>query len=186
MANLNGAPLACYEDGFTHSVTLIRPKVSPLQRLQLAVGFLQEHGGDDLSYHVDLLACMRAGSGPQERDKFAQHLEKRFPYYDDAWFAAEWNTEPYAADVLQALKGPWHIRTFISLLDTQEMSETKVVLASLAMKDVPSLMSAGLTNLLVYFLNLPSIDYSIVPALCLALYFLIFLSFQVGMAGIAR
>lgn len=112
------ASSTCYEDGFTHSVTLTKPKVSRLQMCQLTVVVLQQHGVDDLSCHVDLLACMRAGPGQKELGEFAHDLEKRFPYYDDAWFAAEWNTEPNMVNVLQTLKEPWRIQTFTSLLYT--------------------------------------------------------------------
>lgn len=61
---VSDASSTCYEDGSTHGV-------------------------DDLSCHVDLLACMRAGLGQKELGEFAHDLEKHFPYYDDAWLAAE-------------------------------------------------------------------------------------------------
>ncbi|RYP46714.1 hypothetical protein DL768_007122 [Monosporascus sp. mg162] len=106
----------CFEDEFTRSVTLTPPKVSPIKMRQVTVGFLQHSPG--LSCHVDLLSCMRAGTGQDKRRKFEQDLKSRFPYYNDAWFTAEWNTEPNTDDVLKALKEPWRIQTFTTFLRT--------------------------------------------------------------------
>lgn len=167
------ASSTCYEDGFTHSVTLTKPKVSPLQMRQLTVGVLQQHGVDDLSCHVDLLACMRAGPGQKERGEFAHDLEKRFPYYDDAWFAAEWNTEPNMVNVLQTLKEPWRIRTFTSLLDAPE-GGWKVVVTFVAFFGFSGMFSAGFAIGVVYLM-------SFLDTLFMSVYTLLVLSMVVSL-----
>ncbi|CAF3543459.1 unnamed protein product [Fusarium graminearum] len=105
-----------YEDEFTHSVTLTAPKVSPVQMRQVQVGFIKHNS--TASCQIDLLSCMRAGAGRDKRDKFEQDLKHRFPYYDDAWYATEWNNEPNVEDVLGSLEETWRIQTFTSLLRT--------------------------------------------------------------------
>ncbi|KAK2760422.1 hypothetical protein CKAH01_16516 [Colletotrichum kahawae] len=106
----------CYKEGLTQSVTLVKPRVSLLKRRQLTVGFLLNHGEDGTLCHVDLLACMRVGSSQESDVELAQDLEQRFPYYDEAWYVAEWNKEPVVVDVLKSLKDVWRIRTFNSRL----------------------------------------------------------------------
>ena len=155
------ASLTCYEDGFTHSVTLTKPKVSPLQMRQLTVGFLQRHSNDGLSCHVDLLACMRAGSGPRELSEFAHNVERRFPYYDDAWFAAEWNTEPNVVDVLRTLKGPWRIQTFTSLLNAPETEAWRRAATSVVGIGFVGTFSACLAFAMIYPATLLNIEHSI-------------------------
>ncbi|KAF6815286.1 hypothetical protein CSOJ01_03549 [Colletotrichum sojae] len=117
----------CYEDQFTHSVTLTRPKVSPLQMRQVTVGFLQQKSDEGLSCHVDLLACMRAGTDSKENGELANSLKERFPYYDDAWLTAEWGKEPNTVDVLEFQRAPWRIRTFASSMMAPEVGRWRFV-----------------------------------------------------------
>ncbi|KAI8712492.1 hypothetical protein NCS52_01347600 [Fusarium sp. LHS14.1] len=107
-----GTGLEFFEDKFTQSVTLTRPKISPLNMRQIKVGFLQNH----TSYHVDLLSCMRVGSSQDKRRQFEQDLENRFPYYDSSWFSSEWDKEPNTKDVLKEIEKPGRIRTFTTFL----------------------------------------------------------------------
>ncbi|KAF6820927.1 hypothetical protein CPLU01_12618 [Colletotrichum plurivorum] len=99
-----GASSTCYEDRFTSSATLTRPKISSVNMRQITVGFLQQKSSEGLSCHVDLLACNRAKTDPEDLDELAHNLEERFPFYDDAWLASEWNTEPNVQWKIGALK----------------------------------------------------------------------------------
>ncbi|KAF5560162.1 hypothetical protein FNAPI_4330 [Fusarium napiforme] len=109
-----GRPFECFEDEFTRSVTLEAPRVSLVKMRQIQIGLLQQH--PSLSCHLDLLSCMRAGVGQNQRLSFDVDLKKRFPYFDDDWYASEWNTEPNTQDVLGELKEPWRIQTFTAFL----------------------------------------------------------------------
>ncbi|KAF3808239.1 hypothetical protein GCG54_00006857 [Colletotrichum gloeosporioides] len=106
--------LICYKDMFTQSMTLTKPKVSLLQMRQLPIGLLQVPL-EGLTCHVDLLACMRAGSGPEEAGSLARRLDARFPYYGDAWFETEFSIEPNVDDVLGAMSNS-RIRSFVARL----------------------------------------------------------------------
>lgn len=101
----NGPP--CYEDEFTQSVSLRKPRVNPIMMRQVKVGLLHDVNG--LWFHVDLLSCMRAGSAENSQLKLDRELDDRFPRYDDAWFAEEWNREPNTDDILGTIRAPWRI-----------------------------------------------------------------------------
>ncbi|KAF5675979.1 serine threonine kinase [Fusarium circinatum] len=111
-----GQSFECFEDDFTQSITLERPKMSLVKKRQVQIGLLQQH--PSLSCHLDLLSCMRAGVGQEQRQTFEADLRSRFPDYDEAWYMSEWNTEPNTQDVLGELKEPWRIQTFTTFLDT--------------------------------------------------------------------
>ncbi|UPK95711.1 hypothetical protein LCI18_006646 [Fusarium solani-melongenae] len=84
---------------------------------QIKVGFLQTR----LLCHIDLLACMRAGSSKDKRRQLEQDLENQFPYYDSSWFSTEWAWEPNTNDVLKVLEELWRIQTFTPLLYTPRL-----------------------------------------------------------------
>ncbi|KAM0421121.1 hypothetical protein ACHAPT_011013 [Fusarium lateritium] len=122
----------CYEDEFTRSVTLTQPRISPIKMRQIKVGFLQN--GPSTLCHVDLLSCMRAGTGQDRRRQFEQALESRFPYYDEDWFSSEWNREPNTDDVLKVLKEPWRIQTFTAFLRTPGLMDKMLAFLRMAFK----------------------------------------------------
>lgn len=147
-----GASPTCYEDRFTSSATLTRPKISTVNMRQITVGFLQQNGSEGLSCHVDLLACNRAKTDPEDLDELAHNLEERFPYYDDAWLASEWNTEPNVVDVLGLQKEPWRIRTFASYLTVPEVGKWRYAVPLLTGVSFFTAVLLGITAILVYSL----------------------------------
>lgn len=174
----------CYEDQFTHSVTLTRPKVSPLQMRQVTVGFLQQKSDEGLSCHVDLLACMRAGTDQKALGELSHNLEERFPYYDDAWLAAEWDKEPNAVDVLEFQREPWRIRTFASFMTAPKVARWRFVVPLRAGYSFAAALSLGLIALVVHSLIFLITD-TMVPSLLYASCFMsvvAMFSFLVGKA----
>lgn len=113
----------CYEDEFTRSVTLTKPRVSPIAMRQVMVGQLCNPSTDGLLCHVDLLSCMRALENKDEQLKLKKDLQDRFPYFDGVWYAEEWDTEPHTDDVLRRIWMPWRIRTFGQFMFTRTGTE---------------------------------------------------------------
>jgi serine/threonine protein kinase len=100
----------CFEEEFTQSITLTRPKVSLMKIRQVKIGFLDKGTGDVC--HLDLASCVRPGMGVRNGKVFDRDVSARFPYYDEDWFTTEWNTEASQEDVLKSLREPWRITSF--------------------------------------------------------------------------
>ncbi|KAJ2893572.1 hypothetical protein MKZ38_008444 [Zalerion maritima] len=107
----NTKQTVCYEDQFTRSVTMRLPRVSLINRHQVKIGFLNR--GPGALCYMDLLDCHGRERGRMTMRQLQESLNSRFPYYNDEWFAAEWNRDHPVRDVLGELKGePWRLPSF--------------------------------------------------------------------------
>lgn len=103
-----------FKETFTRSVTLTKPTVSLVKMRQVKIGFL---GGTEADVcHLDLISYIYQDKG-QKGEVFDQDIDARFPYYDDDWFAMEWNNETPQKDVLSNLSTPWQITSFTTRVD---------------------------------------------------------------------
>lgn len=99
---------ALYEEDFTNSITLHRPKIGLMRLREIEIGFL------DLGQvsHLDLDSYLQPGAGTMSRKNFASDLTSRFPSYNEDWFETEWTTEHARADILGAIREPWRLPSF--------------------------------------------------------------------------
>ncbi|GKU16357.1 cyclic amp receptor 2 [Fusarium langsethiae] len=100
----------CFEDDFTQSITLERPKMSLYKKRQVQIGLLQQH--PSLSCHLDLVSCMRAGVGQEQRQTSDTDLRSRFPDCIPLWMTGlvnrlmEASGNPNSKTINVALQAP--------------------------------------------------------------------------------
>ncbi|RYP48280.1 hypothetical protein DL769_011221 [Monosporascus sp. CRB-8-3] len=91
-----------FEDEYTGSITLTKPKVSLIKLKQVKVGFLDAADGPaahlDLSHYTNLRMVMA------DPHALEQEAQTRFPLHDDAWFAIERETHASHEDVLASIR----------------------------------------------------------------------------------
>ena len=122
-----------YEESLTQSVTFRRPSFNPAYLSRIRIGYLGDgisngegseietgttSAGTDgktanmASHVVDVTGFLRHDMSWEEHKAFEARLERRFPYYDDGWFATEHEHESLTDDVLKELHDLWSITSF--------------------------------------------------------------------------
>jgi serine/threonine protein kinase len=95
-------PVSYYEDEYTRSITLTRPKKSILLLHQIQIGHSDPSRG--VSCTLDLAPYTMSRVDIQPLGSAHQKAETRFPVYDDDWFAMEQDMEVSHEDVLGKIR----------------------------------------------------------------------------------